>query len=153
MKRLYEREEGAVNAVLGGLRRDPFVRKMKQFVQHGRVSTYEHGMNVARAARRINRRLRLGADERTLLRGALLHDFYLYDWHEKDASHRLHGFHHADAAARNAARLLGASERECEIIRTHMWPLTLRRVPRSREAWIVCFADKWCSLLETLFGR
>lgn len=153
MRRSYQRDEKAVDAILGGLKRDPFVVRMKNYVQHGRVSTYEHCMNVARASYRLNRRLRLGADEKTLLRGALLHDFYLYDWHEKDASHRRHGFHHADAAARNAGTLLGASEQEREIIRSHMWPLTLSRVPKSREAWIVCLADKWCSLLETLFMR
>lgn len=38
------------------------------------------------------------------------------------------------------------------IITTHMWPLTLRFVPRSREAVLVCMADKYCSTLETVVG-
>ena len=83
----------------------------------------------------------------------MLHDFYLYDWHVQDGTHRWHGFHHPERAAENAARYIGVSEKEAEIIRYHMWPLTLRHAPSSREAWIVCIADKLCSLEETLFRR
>lgn len=142
-----------IEAALSDLKRDPHVLRMKNFVQHGRISTYEHCENVARACWRLNRRLHLKADEKTLLRGAMLHDFYLYDWHRQDGTHRWHGFHHADRAADNARRLLHATDEECRIIRSHMWPLTPTKLPKSREAWIVCLADKWCSLLETLFHR
>ena len=86
--------------------------------------------------------------------GALLHDFYLYDWHDDDGgSHRLHGFTHPEQARQNAVEVFDIDEKEQEIIRTHMWPLTLSAIPKSREAAIVCLADKWCSLQETLFMR
>ena len=35
------------------------------------------------------------------------------------------------------------------IIRTHMFPLTLAWMPRSKEGWLVCFADKHCASKET----
>lgn len=149
MKRRNEKTEPA----LAELKQHPQVLRMKNYVQHGRVSTYEHCENVVRACGRLNRRLHLKADEKTLLRGAMLHEFFLYDWHKQDGTHRWHGFHHADRAADNAKRLLDATDEECRIIRSHMWPLTITKIPRSREAWIVCLADKWCSLLETLFHR
>ena len=149
------RNEHAPDAAsaLAELKRNPDVLRMKEYIQHGSVSTFDHCASVAEASRRINRILHLHADEYSLVRGAMLHDFYLYDWHERDGTHRWHGFHHADRAADNARRLLSATDKEYDIIRSHMWPLTLRSVPRSREAWIVCWADKWCSLMETLLRR
>jgi len=142
-------EEG----ILRELEANPQVARMKEYIQHGRVTTLEHGERVARMSCRLNRTLHLRADEGALARGALLHDFYLYDWHKVNENNWLHGFRHPERAARNAALYAGAGEKEQEIIRSHMWPLTLTHIPRSREAWLVCFADKWCSLEETLFRR
>jgi len=126
---------------------------MKGFAQHGRVSTYDHCRHVARLSLRLNRRFHLHADKAALLRGAMLHDFYLYDWHEPGMSHRFHGFTHPARAAENAARCFGVSRKERDMIRCHMWPLTLTAVPNSREGWILCLADKYCSLMETLRMR
>ena len=90
------------------LKEDSRIQKMSQYIQHGKVSTYDHCCRVADLSSRINRRLRLHADEETLLKGAMLHDYYLYDWHEKDGgTHRLHGFRHPEKAARNADRDFG----------------------------------------------
>ena len=44
---------------------------------------------------------------------------------------------------------IGDEIREKDIIKKHMWPLTISAVPMCREAWIVTMADKWCSLMET----
>lgn len=85
------------------------------------------------------------------MRGALLHDYFLYDWHIPDEvnPHRLHGFYHPGVALRNAIRDYELTELEKDIIKKHMWPLTVVP-PGCREAWIVTMADKWCSLLETI---
>ena len=113
----------------------------------------DHGVCQAFSGR-INRRLHLNADEDTLLTGAMLHDFYLYDWHNKDGgSHNLHGYIHADRALENARRYFHVDEKTAHVIRCHMWPLNITRLPRSREAWIVCIADKCVSVKETLFER
>ena len=147
-------ENRKIHDHLSDILKNGHVKRMKGFIQHGRVSTYDHCKSVTRLSYRINRALHLHADEGRLLRGAMLHDFYLYDWHHYDGgTHRLHGFHHAEVAARNARNLLHVDGKEAEIIRTHMWPLTITKVPRSREAWIVCLADKVCSVRETLLCR
>ena len=83
------------------------------------------------------------------MRGALLHDYFLYDWHEKDPEHRLHGFHHPSTALKRASEDFRLSELERDIILHHMFPLTLFP-PRSREAMIVCVVDKWCGIYETV---
>ena len=43
-----------------------------------------------------------------------------------------------------------ANEETTKIIETHMWPLTITKVPRSKEAFLVCFVDKIMALAETL---
>ena len=90
-------------------------------------------------------------NQRELIRGALLHDYFLYDWHDKDHINplRLHGFFHPGIALKNASAEYDLTEREKDIIRKHMWPMTVIP-PLCREAWIVTAADKWVSLMETL---
>ena len=124
---------------------------MKRHIQHGNVSVNAHVMNVARYSIAISERLHIACSKRDLIRGALLHDYFLYDWHDKyhrDIK-RLHGFYHPGIALRNASREYNLTEREKDIIKKHMWPLTVIP-PRCREAWIVTTADKYCSLLETM---
>lgn len=69
----------------------------REFIQHGDVTVYTHVTSVAQASLSFAERLgRVGVsvDRASLLRGALLHDYFLYDWHDPDPSHRLHGFRH-----------------------------------------------------------
>ena len=90
----------------------------------------------------------------TLLQGAMLHDYFLYDWHENHHDENgWHGFSHAETALRNAREDFDIDPQVAHIIHSHMWPLNITRIPRTREAWIVCIADKWVSGRETLFHR
>lgn len=146
-------EDRRVNTFLKRFASHDKVQEMNNYVQHGRISTYDHCASVTRTSYWLSRRLHLHINEDALLTGAFLHDFYLYDWHHKDKSHRLHGYRHPDTACKNAKKYFHISSREEEIIRSHMWPLTLTRVPRSREAMIVCIADKYVSAIETLACR
>ena len=128
-------------------------QQMRQYIQHGSVSTYDHCIRVAMLSYRINRKFQLGAEEESLIRGAFLHDFFLYDWHDPAYRHTLHGFRHPECALKNAERYYILDGKERNIIRSHMWPLTLFAIPMCREAAIVCFADKCCSLQESIWNR
>ncbi len=127
----------------------------REFVQHGDVSVYEHVVAVAvESCRMADALARHGVtvDRPSLVRGALLHDYFLYDWHDPDPSHRLHGFRHPFFALRNAEDDFTLGERERNIIARHMFPL-VPVPPTCREAWIVCGADKLVALRETLDSR
>lgn len=123
----------------------------KECIQHGNMTVNNHCMNVARYSLAISRRLPVKCNEKDLVRGALLHDYFLYDWHDKDHTNpmRLHGFFHPGIALKNASEEYELTPREMDIIKKHMWPLT-PIPPMCREAWIVTAADKWCSFLETV---
>lgn len=127
-------------------------KRMKEYIQHGDVTVNAHVMDVARYSIAFSERLHIRCSRKELIRGALLHDYFLYDWHIPDAEnpHKLHGFYHPGVALRNASREYKLTEREKNIISRHMWPLTVVP-PACREAWIVTAADKWCSLLETFY--
>ena len=86
-------------------------QSMKGFCQHGAVSTYDHVMNVVRLSYYLNKRFRLGADMRSLVVGSFLHDFYLYDWHDNDGIHRLHGFTHPQRAFPTPAAFLHSTKK------------------------------------------
>ena len=130
---------------------DPNFQSMKQYVQHGKVTTYEHCMDVAWTAFCLNRRLHLGVKESELVTACLLHDYYLYDWHTH--GDHLHGFHHPAIAADKAKLDFEVSDDVKNAIRTHMWPLTLWDIPNSRIAWLLTISDKICSTNETIFKR
>lgn len=150
---MKDRERSA-EKLLEEMSADSRILQMKKYVQHGKVSTYDHCLRVAGLCCRLNRHMHLHADSDTMVQGAMLHDYYLYDWHQKDdGTHDWHGYIHAETASRNAERDFGVSEQVQEVIRSHMWPLNITRLPRSREAWIVCIADKCVSLHETIFRR
>ena len=99
----------------------------KAFPHHGTVNCYDHSVFVAEKSLLLAQKLRLKIDARSLIRGALLHDLYLYDWHIPDPEHphRLHGFFHPAKALRNAAQHFELNALEKDIIRKHMFPLRI----------------------------
>jgi len=130
---------------------DSRLKCMRKYIQHGDKSTYDHCLSVAYTAFLLNRRLHIGAGEESLVKASLLHDYFLYDWHNK--GDRLHGYHHPRIACENAQRDFDLTEKEKAMILSHMWPLTLMHIPTSREGWLISMADKICSCREIMQRR
>ena len=125
---------------------------LKRFMQHGSCTVYDHCLHVAEVSLDIARKLRLKLDEDALVRGALLHDYFLYDWHTPDPNRPKHAFYHPRVAWENARSDYALGDTEEDIIRHHMFPVV--PVPhRTVEGWIVSFADTFCAVKETVFGR
>ena len=123
--------------------------KEKDFMQHGTTSVYEHSIYVATTCVKIARKFKFKVNVESLVKGALLHDYFLYDWHVSDKSHRLHGFTHPRASWRNAKRDFGLNEIEENMILSHMFPMG-PKLPKYKESWILTLADKYCATRETL---
>ena len=97
-----------------------------RYMQHGDTSVFRHSVSVAYFSYYLALKMNAPVDIHSLVRGALLHDYFLYDWHEKDASHKWHGFHHAKKACENAARdIPDLNEIEKDMIKCHMFPLNI----------------------------
>lgn len=93
-----------------------------------------------------------GWDASSAARGGLLHDFFLYNWRDRNDPAKpdgLHGFTHPSTALRNARELFTLSDLEEDIILRHMWPLT-PIPPRYRESWVIMVADKLIASREFL---
>ncbi len=71
----------------------------QRYMQHSDISVYKHCISVAYTSVELAERFSLNVNRKELIRGALLHDYFLYDWHEKNAGHRFHGFIHAGQCA------------------------------------------------------
>lgn len=140
--------------VVTGLASTSRLAEEDAYTQHGNTSCLRHSIGVAYYSWRLA--VKLGAHKfalRELIRGALLHDYFLYDWHYNAfPPNGLHGYSHPLTAWQNATRDFKLTDREQDIIRKHMFPLTLTKIPRFRESIIVSLVDKWCSLYE-VFSR
>ena len=98
-------------------------------------------------------KLGIDIDEKALARGAMLHDYYLYTFKETKMSPYRHGISHPETALKNASKRHRLTEKETNIIRSHMWPMTFLHPPMSREAVLVCLADKYCAVNEMLLKK
>jgi len=124
--------------------------KMNRYIQHGNTSCLLHSIAVSYYSFRLAKFLRLNIHEKELIRGALLHDYFLYDWHAKYKPTRnvgLHGRIHPKIALFNARKDYNVNELEADIIARHMFPLTFTP-PKYKESIIVCLVDKVLSTYE-----
>ncbi len=125
------------------------VRQMKLYTQHGNTSCYTHCLSVAYYSYFIAKKF--GLDYRSTARAAMLHDLFLYDWHNEHSDPEFtspHAFSHPKIALRNALQLFELNRIEQDIIKKHMWPVTIS-LPKYKETYIVTLMDKYSAIRET----
>lgn len=125
--------------------------KTNRYIQHGNTTILQHSIAVAYYSFRLAKILKLNIHEKELIRGALLHDYFLYDWHSKYKKSRdlgMHGRIHPTIALFNARKDFDVNKLEADIIIKHMFPLTFYP-PKYKESVIVCVVDKVLSVYET----
>lgn len=139
--------------ILNDVKKSSRFANSRKFIQHGSVSVYVHSIMVAYTSCYLAEKYNIDVRWDEMIMGALLHDYFLYDWHDRSDSHkRPHGFYHPTAALNNAMEDFSLTSIEKNIIKCHMFPLTIMP-PKYKEGWIVCLADKICSVRETVTTR
>ena len=134
--------------VLSEMLDNPAIQRLKQVPQHKGGTTYGHCVNVTHMAYRLAKRWGWDIDISALIRGAMLHDYYLYDTETMPYSDYRHSLVHPKLAVANAEKLFMLSDKERNIIYSHMWPIPGAPLPRSKEAWLITIADKICAQRE-----
>ncbi|MBN2286715.1 MAG: HD domain-containing protein [Tissierellales bacterium] len=133
--------------IAGPLINNKEFQKMKT-IKHHDESVYDHVVDVAYHSYKMA--YKRGLDWESTIRGALLHDFYLYKF-DKTPRVRLpydalkHMIHHPIIALENATRLFELNRKEKDIIVSHMFPA---RIPKFKESWIVSYVDKYLAVYE-----
>ena len=126
---------------------NPSFLRLKNVTHHANTNVYDHSVRVTLRALNLARDMRIKVHAPSLVRGALLHDYYCYDPHAPGHPW-LHLAHHGIRAAKNAMRDFGINEIEADMIVNHMWPIPPFRFPSSNEGWILTLADKLVSVKE-----
>jgi len=128
------------------------VCQMKNYIQHGRTTTFQHCVNVSYYNYLICKLLSL--DARAAARGGLLHDLFLYDWHTRvtPVGEHNHAIAHAGTALANAKMYFALDEKETDIIKKHMFPVN-PALPKYSETVVITIVDKVCGVMEVLDYR
>lgn len=134
---------------MGDMMDAPVVSEMKTFNHHSHTSCYQHSVHVSYYNYLICKKL--GWDVRAAARAGLLHDLFLYDWHgyKMQEGERMHGFEHPTKALKNAGSHFKISHKEGDIIKKHMFPLTITP-PMYKESYVIVMTDKFCSFGEVM---
>ncbi len=121
----------------------PEVRKLAQYEHHNGKTRLGHVIEVAYLSFCIGKKLSL--DCRAIVKAGILHDLFFYDWlHEGP---KLHGFRHPAISLANAKKITHLTKKEEDIIKKHMWPLTLSP-PLYMESFVVSLVDTFCSIKD-----
>ncbi|MBQ8432380.1 MAG: phosphodiesterase [Clostridia bacterium] len=123
-------------------------RGMRRYQHHVKGNLYDHSVKVAYLCFRHHKRFGGRTDVTELVRGAVLHDYYLYDLHGGGETHTLHWFKHPQKALQNAlARYPELTDSQRDMIQHHMFPLT-PVPPKTMAGWLVCFYDKIAAISD-----
>lgn len=124
--------------------------QIKDIKHHG-SNRLEHSLKVSYYSYKIAKKLKL--DYEDVARAGLLHDFYLGQVNEQEKVKDkvlLFTTKHPNEALDNSSRYFDLSDKEQDIIASHMFPIDVK-IPKYAESWIVSIVDKFVSTKE--FGH
>lgn len=125
---------------------DPDYQRLRHYTHHYSTTRFQHCVNVAWYTYLWTKKQ--GLNYRSATRGAMLHDFYLYDQHKGEQPIRgRHCAVHPVIALQNAKQHFEVDPIIEDCILHHMWP-SCPGMPKTKEGMIVEAADKYCASIE-----
>ena len=132
--------------------KDEKILRMKDISMHRGSNCYIHCFKVAKRA--VNKSLnKKDINLEVVLLGAILHDYYLYDWRKDRSKLKKHGKNHPIIAIENAIRDFNISNDVQKVIKSHMWPINIKEYPNTKEAKVVSLSDKAVTICESLTSK
>ena len=142
----YKNDQEYLNIVNNIIENEEFKKMGK--IKHHNTTRLNHLLKVSYYSYRISKVLKL--DYKDVAVGGLLHDFYTEEIDEcssiKDKI-KLFSVKHPKDASYNAKKIIELTDKEQNIIETHMFPIGYK-VPKYAESWIVSLVDKVLSVGE-----
>lgn len=134
-------------SIINNIMENKEFKKMND-IKHHNTTRMDHSLKVSYYSYKIAKSLKL--DYKDVARGGLLHDFYTDEISEcnniKDKI-LLFSVKHPNDAVVNASNYFELSEKEINIIKSHMFPIDYK-IPKYAESWIVSLVDKVLSFGE-----
>lgn len=118
-------------------------KKIENYRHHG-TNRLEHSMRVSFYSYKICKRLSL--DYVSAARGGLLHDFFMNSYKRCDRKKLL--IDHPKYALYNAKKHFKLNKKEKDIIKSHMFPVNIKEIPKYKESYIITFVDKLACIYE-----
>ena len=125
--------------------------KSLENLQHHNQTRLDHCIKVSYNSYKLAKKLKL--DYEDVARAALLHDFYLEQVNEQEKIKDkilLFTTKHPEQALINSLKYFDLSDKEQDIIRSHMFPVDIK-IPKYLESWLVSAVDKVVSVKEFKF--
>ncbi len=152
MKRKKPQAKKEFIALVWDILRSPEFKQMKKYRSHRNSTLYDHSVKVAYLCFKHHKRWGMKMDIAEFVRGALLHDFYLYDLHGDGQAHNFHWFRHPRVSLENAlSKYPTLTKAQRDMIKRHMFPLT-PYPPRTKAGWLICFYDKVAAVTDRFGG-
>ena len=122
--------------------------KKIELCPHHKINRLVHSKRVSYYSYKICKKL--GFDYVSAARGGLLHDFFLNKYNTKNSWKLL--ISHPSIALNNAKKHFVLSDKEKNIIKCHMFPVSISVFPKYRESVVVSLVDKVMWFYEKVTG-
>lgn len=133
------------------------ILKHKEFektkvINHHGLNRYDHSVRVSYSSYKVAKFLRL--DSKEVARAGLLHDFFLVNNKKISPTEKINTvINHPRYAVAYSEKFFKLNEKEKDIIKTHMFPISINLIPKYAESWIVNIVDNVVAIYEQIYVK